>query len=215
MIFFNNRARALDFPPAPVPPFCFSIYTPPPLFFGFHFSILFVEFYQFSPLQKRILEVSSFALVLVTSRRFEVAGLQCLTFNGWMYTRARVVGCFLLFKRLLILMVWYFFGDFSGFALEFFWIFWNFLFFLLVWCFWCIWFFWFFDVFWCFFGFFYDFFSGVLNWFYSPKRVYSFAILLQFIFFCIYWLASMRWPVKVTAWGLRLQVWYLTGYAKV
>lgn len=44
-------------------------------------------------------------------------------------------------------------------------------------------------------------------------------ILLQFscnLFFFVY-TGWRRWgdPVKVTAWGLRLQVWYLTGYAKV
>ena len=109
-----------------------------------------------------------------------VAGLTLQWFNGCMVFYFLLVYSFI---------GWLFFRDFAFLLWGFFWILWNFLFFLLVWCFLAIWFFWFFDVFWWFFGFFYDFFSGGLNLFYSPKRVHSFTILLQFYFFCIYWSA--------------------------
>ena len=75
----------------------------------------------------------------------------------------------------------FWFGFLYGFLIlcwfDVFLIFWGFLFFVFL------------MLFWCFFWFFYDFFSGGLNLFYSPKRVHSFTILLQFYFFCIYWLA--------------------------
>lgn len=40
VIFFNNLRSRLDFPPAPCPPFVFSICAPLFLFFGFYFSVL-------------------------------------------------------------------------------------------------------------------------------------------------------------------------------
>ena len=75
--------------------------------------------------------------------------------------------------------------------------------------------FWFFDDFLMIFWFFYDFFFWLLLCFYSPKWV-QFLKFSCNSFFLEY--NGWRWwgdAVNITAWSLRLQVWYLTGYALV
>ena len=63
VIFFTERARGLDFPPAPLPPFVFLHGAPLFLFFGFYFCVVFGVL----TVQKRNFWGFSFAVVLVYS----------------------------------------------------------------------------------------------------------------------------------------------------
>ena len=86
VIFFNKRARALDFPPAPCRPLIFYFMTAPLLFFS--------ELYLFKCFEIAVLTVvkENFWGVLFccgTSYRLHIGcRVAGLTFNGWMYTRA-------------------------------------------------------------------------------------------------------------------------------
>lgn len=142
VIFSTNRARALDFPPAPLPPFVF-LYTPPCFyFFGFYFA----EFFGFSPSKRGISEASSFAVALVYSCCCWWWCFVCIWFN-MLLVNLHSFGVVIL-------------GDFSSFALVVFWI-WIFIFiFLLLWCFYPILFFIFLVVFGGFLDFSLIFFSG-------------------------------------------------------
>ena len=139
VIFSPNRARALDFPPAPVPPFVF-LYMPPLFLF---FGILSAEFWQFSPSKRGILGASLLLWYSYIAARVWCWFVYVLYINMFTSSSGLIIfwGFGVCFAALIIFL-------FSGVL-----IFWNFLYF-----FWVFWFF-------------YDFFSGLLLCYYSPKWV--------------------------------------------